>query len=102
MNFKSAVITVGCLMLVACAAPVPPAPTTQVPSPEQQVQDQINAMAAPNQNIQTARLRTDDNCYWFSYVGPVETTELPLLTTEGRHICAPKPAVVEVKTEAAA
>jgi hypothetical protein len=43
----------------------------------------------------------DDNCFWFSYVGPVETTELPLLTREGRHICAPKPAEAEAPAEPA-
>lgn len=92
----------GSLLLGACAAPVPPAPAAPaLPSPEQQIQDQITAMAAPNQNLATARVHDDDNCFWFSYVGPVETTELPLLTREGRHICAPKPAEAEAPAEPA-
>jgi hypothetical protein len=29
----------------------------------------------------------EDGCYWYRYVGPVETTYLPLRTIEGRPIC---------------
>ncbi len=94
MKFTTLFILLGILALAACDT-IAPEPVSQLPSPEQQVLTQITALAGPNQNVQTARLRTDDNCYWFSYAGPVETTELPLLTTDGRHICAQAPVAVE-------
>ena len=78
---------------------VPPA-APEVPSVEQQIRDQIVARAAPNQDIATARLRPDDNCFWVRYVGPVETTELPLLTKEGRHLCGPEQTVAQTATVA--
>ncbi|WP_143058053.1 hypothetical protein [Loktanella fryxellensis] len=92
--------------LAACAGigpePVVPPAAAEVPSAEQQIRDQIVARAAPSQDIASARLRPDDNCFWFSYVGPVETTELPLLTRDGRHLCGPVPAVPEATAVAAA
>lgn len=97
MNFKAIIIPFGCLVLGACV-PDGSVPVTQTPSPQQQELDQITGLAGPNQNIQSARLRADDNCYWVSYAGPVETTELPLLTPDGRHICAAKPVIDEVAT----
>lgn len=48
---------------------------------------EIVEMAAPDQDLTTVRLKEEDGCYWYSYVGPVETTELPLRTREGRPIC---------------
>ena len=90
--------------MAACAgigpeAVVPPA-AAEVTSVEQQIKDQIAARAAPNQDIASARLRPDDNCFWFSYVGPVETTELPLLTKDGRHLCGPEQTVVQTSAVA--
>jgi hypothetical protein len=47
----------------------------------------VAAIAAPNQNLATAQLRPEDNCYWYSHVGPVETTLLPVRDVQGRPIC---------------
>jgi hypothetical protein len=52
------------------------------------VPDSVLAVAAPHQDLETARLREADGCYWYRHVGPVETTPLPLRTIEGRPICA--------------
>ena len=49
--------------------------------------DEIAAMAAPNQDLSTARVLPEDGCYWYTHQGPVETTLLPLRTKEGRPIC---------------
>ena len=49
--------------------------------------DEVVALAAPNQNIETARLSSDDNCYWYEHVGPVETTLIPLISLRGGPIC---------------
>ena len=43
--------------------------------------------AAPGQNMRRVIISPEDACYWFEYVGPVETTYLPLRTREGRPIC---------------
>nr|WP_238547871.1 hypothetical protein [Meridianimarinicoccus roseus] len=61
----------------------------EAPVPEAVIQ-----IAAPYQDLATARLRTEDGCYWYLHSGPVETTLLPLRTVEGRPICtASSPAV---------
>lgn len=99
MKIKAMTLPMGFLLLGACAAEIA-APVAQMPSPDQQMLDSVFAMAGPNQNVQTARLRSDDNCYWYSHVGPVETTELPLLTAEGRHICGPTEAETPVEPTA--
>ncbi|MFD2855951.1 hypothetical protein ACFSZS_15885 [Seohaeicola zhoushanensis] len=44
-------------------------------------------MAAPGQDLQDVRVFPEDGCYWYRYVGPVETTYLPLRTRDGRPIC---------------
>lgn len=50
--------------------------------------EQVVAVAAAWQDLSSARLMPEDNCYWYEHVGPVETTMLPLRTAEGRPICA--------------
>lgn len=50
--------------------------------------EQVVAVAAPWQNLATARLLPEDNCYWYEHDGQVERTLLPLRTPEGRPICA--------------
>lgn len=55
---------------------------TAAPVPEAVIQ-----LAAPYQDLTTARFREDDGCYWYLHAGPVETTLLPLRTVEGRPIC---------------
>lgn len=50
--------------------------------------EEVVAVAAPWQDLTTARLMPEDGCYWYQHQGPVETTLLPLRTPEGRPICA--------------
>lgn len=50
--------------------------------------EEVVAVAAPWQNLATARLLPEDGCYWYEHNGQVETTLLPLRTPEGRPICA--------------
>ena len=89
MKLKACILPLG-LLLSGCVEGAQ-TPVVQQPSLAEQTFTILSGMAGPNQNVQTARLRADDNCYWYQYAGPVETTELPLLTPEGRHICAPAP-----------
>ncbi|GGD28928.1 hypothetical protein [Sinisalibacter lacisalsi] len=51
------------------------------------VPEQVIALAAPYQDISTARFLPEDGCYWYLHAGPVETTLLPLRTADGRPIC---------------
>jgi hypothetical protein len=52
------------------------------------IPEQVAALAAPYQDVSTARLLPRDGCYWYLHEGPVETTLLPLRTIDGRPICA--------------
>ncbi|MEI4234759.1 hypothetical protein [Roseovarius sp. D22-M7] len=54
----------------------------------QAVPEEVIALAAPYQDVATARLLPRDGCYWYRHEGPVETTLLPLRTADGRPICA--------------
>ena len=56
---------------------------------QEALQAQLAALAAPDQDVATARLRPEDGCYWYRHAGRVETTELPLRTPGGQQICAP-------------
>ena len=51
------------------------------------VPEEVRALAASYQDVNTARILPEDGCYWYEHSGPVETTLLPLLTAEGRPIC---------------
>lgn len=51
------------------------------------VPDQVVAMAAPGQDLSSARLVPEDGCYWYAHSGPVETTLVPLRADGGRPIC---------------
>lgn len=94
MTSKAIFFAVGFGALAACE-PVTLDSAPQVPTLQEQVLTQLAEVAGPNQNIQTARLSPEDNCYWFQYVGPVETTELPLLNKQGGRICGSTPEPVE-------
>ncbi|SEK29122.1 hypothetical protein [Pacificibacter marinus] len=53
----------------------------------QEVPEGVLAIAATNQDLTAVRLNPDDGCYVYRYVGPVETTFLPLRTENGNPIC---------------
>lgn len=54
--------------------------------------DGVLAIAAKNQDLTTVRIDPADGCYVYRYVGPVETTFLPLRADNGRPICS-RPSV---------
>nr|WP_227420794.1 hypothetical protein [Roseitranquillus sediminis] len=56
-------------------------------SAEGRVPEAVVALAAPHQDVQSARLREEDGCYWYRHTGPVETTLVPLRSVDGRPIC---------------
>lgn len=51
------------------------------------VPESVSSIAASFQDLSTARVKQEDGCYWYTHRGPVETTELPLRTTNGNPIC---------------
>lgn len=88
---KTLILLGSLLALGACAVPVAEKadPDTGLSA---EVMTQLNAMAAPFQDLQSVRLRPEDGCYWYRHVGPVETTMLPLRTADGRPICTQRVA----------
>ena len=74
---------VAMLLLGACTATTTSDSATIVGN----VPEAVMQLAGPNQDITTARLLREDNCYWYEHVGPVETTLLPLRTAGGNTIC---------------
>lgn len=70
------------LLALAACEPVPSTGGGGVTVPES-----VSSIAAPYQDLTTARVRSEDGCYWYTHRGPVETTELPLRTTSGNPIC---------------
>jgi hypothetical protein len=75
---KLSVIGAALLGLSACVDGA----GTLAPLPEE-----VAALAAPAQDLSTARLLAEDGCYWYLHRGPVETTLLPLRTAKGSPIC---------------
>ena len=47
----------------------------------------VLAVADPRQPLDRVLVLPSDGCYWYQWVGPVETTMLPLMTTDARPIC---------------
>lgn len=53
---------------------------------------EVVAIAGPNQDLTTATLVAEDDCYWYSHAGPVETTLVPLRAANGNQICNARPS----------
>ncbi|MDO6520097.1 hypothetical protein Q4578_00800 [Shimia thalassica] len=53
-----------------------------------EVPEGVREMAAPHQDLSAVKIDPADGCYLYRHVGPVETTFLPLRTSEGRPICS--------------
>ncbi|WP_298806558.1 hypothetical protein [uncultured Lentibacter sp.] len=51
------------------------------------VPDEVLAIADKKQNLGAVRINPEDGCFEYRHIGPVETTFLPLRSTEGRPIC---------------
>lgn len=88
MKQTTYLILVGAMALSACSAPLRGFETADPP----ELPEAVRTLAAPGQNIATARLRDEDGCYWYDHAGPVETTPIPLRTAEGSQICLQREA----------
>ena len=86
---KAWVLIAGCtpLLLAACGDV-----QSSNNNPEigfyKEVPEGVLAVAAKNQDLTAVRIDPADGCYVYRYVGPVETTFLPLRTTNGNPICS--------------
>ena len=88
---KSTLMWIGApLFLAACATTVGQDQST----PDgfiAELPEGVLAVAAPFQDLTAVRIDPTNGCYVYRHVGPVETTFLPLRTTEGRPICTRAP-----------
>ncbi|WP_417719793.1 hypothetical protein [Salipiger sp.] len=86
---KPLVLLTGPLLLLGLAACEPvPADGEAGGTGIVTVPESVSSIAAPFQDLTTARYRSKDGCYWYTHRGPVETVELPLRTDNGSPICA--------------
>lgn len=76
------------LFVGACASTTTGTEPGAEPGFIEELPEGVLAVAAPGQNLQAVRVMPEDGCYWYQWVGPVETTFLPLRTVDGRAICA--------------
>ncbi len=83
---QSVIVTASVLFLAGCAAATVD-PAGRGAGGVADLPEAVVALAAPGQNLASARLLPQDNCYWYEYAGRVETTLLPLKTVDGRPIC---------------
>ena len=84
MTSKIAVGTALLLALTACT----PVYEGQNGGAVGAIPEEVAQIAAPYQDLTSARLRPEDGCYWYLHAGPVETTLIPLRDTQGRIICS--------------
>ena len=80
-------VMIGATLLFTAGCAIPPSSGSEAANAIGNIPDRVVAMAAPNQDISTARLVPDDGCYWYEHSGPVETTLVPLRTPNGSRIC---------------
>ena len=59
------------------------------------VPDAVVSLAAPGQDLTSARLRPEDGCYWYEHNGRVETTVVPLRAIGGSQICTSRSSRLE-------
>lgn len=83
MNTKLGLLMGTGIFLAACE----PVVVQEDPNNGIIIPDEVVQVAGPNQDLTTARLLPEDNCYWYMHRGPVETTLLPLRSFDGRAIC---------------
>lgn len=90
MTIRGGCLPFALLMLGACDV-VSVSTSSTDPRFIEELPEAVIAVAAPFQNLDAVVLLPEDNCYWYNHTGPVETTLLPLRTTQGRPICAARP-----------
>ncbi|PRY25179.1 hypothetical protein CLV78_102356 [Aliiruegeria haliotis] len=83
-----AISTLALSLLGACAELDTLSEGGMVDARTVELPENVVALAAPGQDLSTARQQPEDGCYWYQWNGPVETTWIPLRSRDGRPICA--------------
>jgi hypothetical protein len=86
MKTDNRILLLVTFLLGACSASDMSPATSSSPGATD-LPEGVVAMAAPNQDLASARVNPADGCYWYRHRGPVETTLLPLRTPKGNPIC---------------
>lgn len=84
MQKRNAPIIATILILAGCTVP---ALDGDSPNKTGNVSEAVAALAAPGQDLTSARILPEDGCYWYEHSGPVETTLVPLRSAGGNPIC---------------
>ncbi|MEP5152254.1 hypothetical protein [Planktotalea sp.] len=84
---KKTIALMGCAaaLLSACQS------TTQVSEASPfitEVPEGVLSIAAAGQDLTALQIDPIDGCYTYRHIGPVETTFLPLRSSDGRPICS--------------
>nr|WP_254437326.1 hypothetical protein [Ruegeria arenilitoris] len=87
MSLKKALQALGILLFVGACSETTSISADSEPGTHSRVPEAVAQIAAPGQDLNAVKIMPEDGCYWYRYVGPVETTYLPLRTIEGRPIC---------------
>lgn len=85
MAKRYAAVAFALLITAGCTART--IETSAEPAQDEGLPPEVAAIAAPGQNLASARFRPEDGCYWYDYAGPVETTTVPLRAANGNQIC---------------
>ena len=85
MQKRNAAVVGAILILAGCTTTTTDAAKT--PTQAGSLPEAVVALAAPGQDLSTARLLPEDRCYWYQHRGPVETTLVPLRAVGGGPIC---------------
>lgn len=90
-------VTLAPLALAACTGTIG-GPELTKEGYIRELPETVRQAAAPYQDLSVVKL-DQNGCYAYRYAGPVETTFLPVRTTDGRRICtrpqATPPATAE-------
>lgn len=84
---KTGTFVIGATLLAVAGCTVPATAPQGVSTRVGNLPESVVRLAAPNQDLTTARLLPEDGCFWYQHNGPVETTLVPLRAVGGNPIC---------------
>ncbi|WP_322892813.1 MULTISPECIES: hypothetical protein [unclassified Yoonia] len=95
MKLSTKSLLLGPVMALGACTGMPMPTAGNAPDPvSTSIPQEVRDIAAPFQDLNTAVLLEQDNCYWYQHQGPVETTLLPLRSVRGAPICGPAPEAI--------
>ncbi len=89
---KKATAAIAMALLTAAGCTTRTAETVVETSSPYPIPNEVVAIAGPNQDLTTATLVAEDDCYWYYHAGPVETPLVPLRAANGTQICNVRPS----------